>query len=87
METGLELTDGRQNREWSISNWLYRRLIRQLAAAGVMPNGKDEWSPRIHRPRAFWRAVSAGTLGAGEAYVDGDWDCNALDVLASRRSL
>jgi cyclopropane-fatty-acyl-phospholipid synthase len=28
--------------------------------------------------------VADGTLGAGEAYVDGDWDCDALDEFTAR---
>lgn len=35
----------------------------------------------IHDPRAYQRIALAGTLGAGEAYVDGHWDTNDLSGL------
>jgi cyclopropane-fatty-acyl-phospholipid synthase len=36
---------------------------------------------RIHHP-AFWRAVAfGGSIGAGEAYLAGHWDCNDLPAL------
>lgn len=64
--------------------WLHRHVGDTLAAAGVQLDGPQTWAPRIHRLRALTRVLTRGTLGAGEGYVDGDWDCDALDELTAR---
>jgi cyclopropane-fatty-acyl-phospholipid synthase len=64
--------------------WLYEQLDELISPAGVSLNGGHAWDPRIRRPRAVRRILFGGRLGAGEAYVDGDWDCEALDALAAR---
>ncbi len=33
---------------------------------------------RVATPRFYRRLAIGGTVGAGEAYVDGDWDCDGL---------
>ena len=60
------------------------RLAAVLADAGVELDGPHPWDPQIRHSRALTRILRDGTLGAGEAYVDGDWDCEALDELAHR---
>lgn len=67
-----------------LSGWASNGVDALLAPAGVHLNGRNPWDPQIQRPRALWRVLTNGTLGAGEAYVDGDWECAALDELASR---
>jgi cyclopropane-fatty-acyl-phospholipid synthase len=38
----------------------------------------------VHDDRFFRRALLHGELGFGESYMDGDWDCEALDQLSTR---
>ncbi|MCC7007403.1 MAG: cyclopropane fatty acyl phospholipid synthase [Acidobacteria bacterium] len=64
--------------------WAWRRLGALVAPAGLVLNGRHLWDPQLHSASAAWRILLGGTLGAGEAYVDGDWDCAALDVLTAR---
>lgn len=52
-----------------------------LARADIQINGSRPWDLQVHDERIFKRAFQQGTLGIGEAYMDGWWDCNALDVL------
>lgn len=59
-------------------------IARLLDAAGVAVNGRDPWDIQVHDPRLYARALKEGTLGLGEAYMDGDWDCEALDELFTR---
>ncbi len=33
----------------------------------------------VNNPRFFQRIIKDGSLGLGESYMDGDWDCQALD--------
>lgn len=55
-----------------------------LEPAGVTLDGPNPWDPQIRKERALNRMLLLGTLGAGEAYVDGDWECERLDELAAR---
>jgi cyclopropane-fatty-acyl-phospholipid synthase len=55
-----------------------------LEVAGITINGPHAWDPQIHAPRALRRIVFGGTLGAGESYVEGEWDCTSLDELSAR---
>jgi cyclopropane-fatty-acyl-phospholipid synthase len=55
------------------------RLARLLARADVRLNGPRPWDLQLHRPRAAQRILGGGSLGLGESYMDGDWDCERLD--------
>jgi cyclopropane-fatty-acyl-phospholipid synthase len=55
-----------------------------LAFADVRINGDRPWDIQVHDRRFFRRALAAGTLGFGESYMEGWWDCNALDEMCCR---
>ncbi|HWO19177.1 MAG TPA: cyclopropane fatty acyl phospholipid synthase [Kofleriaceae bacterium] len=55
-----------------------------LAGAGITINGSDPWDVQIHDERVWSRILRDGTLGAGEAYVEGWWDSRALDQTICR---
>ncbi|HXJ34058.1 MAG TPA: cyclopropane fatty acyl phospholipid synthase [Candidatus Eisenbacteria bacterium] len=55
-----------------------------LRRADVELDGAAPWDPRVHDDRLFARVLVDGTLGLGEAYVDGWWDCPRLDELVAR---
>ncbi|MBV8036432.1 cyclopropane fatty acyl phospholipid synthase [Roseateles sp.] len=59
-------------------------LSQLLARADVRFNGTRPWDMRVHDPRLYRRLLTQWSLGAGEAYVDGDWDCERLDLLFER---
>jgi len=61
-----------------------KRLQSALGKAGITLDGVNPWDPQIRNQRLFRRLVFHGTLGAGEAYVDGDWECARLDELSAR---
>lgn len=50
-----------------------------LAEAGVAINGKNPWDIQVHNSALFSRVLRSGTLGLGEAYMDGWWDAEKLD--------
>ena len=54
-----------------------------LEGTGVRLGGDRPWDIRVNRDRLYRRALR-GSLGIGEAYIDGDWDCDALDELFRR---
>ena len=49
--------------------------------AGIGIDGDRPWDIRVHDERIYQRVLGDGTLGLGEAYMDGWWDCDALDEL------
>src|SRR3989344_2321231 len=51
-----------------------------LKKADVTINGSRPWDIVVHDERLYNRVISYGTLGLGEAYMEGWWDCEALDV-------
>jgi cyclopropane-fatty-acyl-phospholipid synthase len=55
-----------------------------LASAGVTVGGDQPWDIQVHDDRVWARVLRDGTLGAGEAYMEGWWDAPALDQLIDR---
>jgi len=52
-----------------------------LAGAGITVGGDAPWDIQIRDPRTFARVLRDGTLGVGETFVEGWWDCQALDQM------
>ena len=55
-----------------------------LEKAGIHPGGGSPSDPEIRDPRFYRRVAAEGSLGLGESYVDGWWDCAALDRFFDR---
>src|SRR4030095_5604105 len=55
-----------------------------LALADIRINGARRWDIQVHDRRFFSRVLASGTLGFGESYMDGWWDCEALDEMCCR---
>lgn len=56
-------------------------LAALLDKADVTINGSRPWDITIHNPALYARVARQGSLGFGEAYMDGWWDCEQLDVM------
>ncbi len=50
-----------------------------LSTAGIAVNGNNPWDITVHDRGFFRRVLAEGSLGLGESYVDGWWDCEKLD--------
>ncbi len=59
-------------------------LVGLFAKAGVHINGCDPWDPQVYDSRFWPRVLQSKNLGMGEAYMDGWWDCVALDEFFRR---
>ena len=55
-----------------------------LERADVRIDGDRPWDIRVHDERLYARILAEGTLGAGESYMDGWWDCAQLDEMVAR---
>lgn len=62
--------------EHYIAEWLNK--------AGIHIGGDSPWDVTVHNKLLYRRWILSGSLGAGEAYMDGYWDCNALDEFTQR---
>ncbi|MFP1682142.1 cyclopropane fatty acyl phospholipid synthase [Alloalcanivorax sp. C16-1] len=55
-----------------------------LSNADVQINGRRPWDLQIHHPETLSRIAAQRSLGLGESYMDGWWDCDALDEFTFR---
>ncbi|MDX2180589.1 MAG: cyclopropane fatty acyl phospholipid synthase [Bryobacteraceae bacterium] len=63
----------------------YRQLIEKMfALADIRIDGPRPFDVRVNNPAFYRRIIRDGQLGLGEAYMDGWWDCDALDEMTSR---
>lgn len=60
------------------------KVVEVLLSAGILVNGDRPWDIHVHDERVFRRVLAHGTLGAGESYMDGWWDVDALDEFIAR---
>jgi cyclopropane-fatty-acyl-phospholipid synthase len=61
------------------------RFLERLAAeGGVAFNGDRPWDIRVHDADLYRRILRQGSLGFGEAYMDGLWDSERLDETMTR---
>ena len=55
-----------------------------LQAAGIPLNSSEPWSIHVHNEKIWDRVISQKQLGFAESYMDGWWDCAALDVMLTK---
>lgn len=60
------------------------RIQKLLDGTGVTLDGDDPWDLQIHDRRFYRRVLAQGSLGLGEAYMDGWWDCDRIDEFIAR---
>ena len=63
---------------------LQRHFERLIEPADIRIDGDRPWDVRVHDDRLYQRVLTSGTLGLGEAYMDGWWDCDAIDQMVDR---
>lgn len=57
-----------------------KQLVEKLfAAGGITINGSNPWDIQVHNPKTYDELLGRGSLGFGEAYMAGWWDCSDLD--------
>ncbi|MBZ9537432.1 MULTISPECIES: cyclopropane fatty acyl phospholipid synthase [Modicisalibacter] len=62
-----------------------RRVIESLLdGSGVALNGTSPWDIQVHHPDFFSRVLHQGTLGLGESYMEGWWECERIDEMTHR---
>lgn len=61
-------------------NHWYRIVHELLEKADIEINGSRPWDIHITHPGFFKRVLQEGSLGLGESYMDGWWECDRLDI-------
>lgn len=67
-----------------MEHFFLKRLGPLLEEAGIRINGPDPWDPQINHADFFKRILLHGSLGLGDSYVDGWWECRQIDELVNR---
>lgn len=50
-----------------------------LNIADIQINGDRPWDIQVRNQKFYQRILAGGSLALGESYMDGWWDCEALD--------
>jgi cyclopropane-fatty-acyl-phospholipid synthase len=61
-------------------NHWYRIVHELLEKADIEINGSRPLDIHINHPGFFKRVLQEGSLGLGESYMDGWWECDRLDI-------
>lgn len=56
-----------------------KAVIDILKKADIEVGGKRPWDIQVHNPKFYKRVLAQGSLGLGESYMEGWWDCKNLD--------
>jgi len=62
-----------------MSSSIKQSVTNILASADITINGSRPWDIQIHNDKLYRRVLLKGSLGVGEAYMDGWWDAEKLD--------
>jgi len=61
------------------------RAVRELfLSAGIEVDGKRPWDIHVNDVGIYPRLLTEGSLGLGETYMDGGWDCDEVDEFICR---
>lgn len=55
-----------------------------LSSSGIAINGDHPWDMRIHNEGFYQRIIEEGSMGLGESFMDGWWECECLDAFFYR---
>ena len=62
-----------------------KKVIEQILGGAGVGIGEDRpWDIRVKNPEFYNRVLAGGSLALGESYMDGWWDCRALDQFFDR---
>ena len=68
-----------------MSEQKYREKIQELlSSVDIQLDGSRPWDLQVKNDQLFGRILGQGSLGLGEAYMEGWWDCEELDGLFYR---
>ena len=61
------------------------KIVRELLdSAEIKVNGRNPWDMQVNDERLYDRILRDASLGLGESYMDGWWDCESIDSFIDR---
>ena len=60
------------------------KLEKLLEGTDIVFNGNNPWDINVYNSNLYERILTQGSVGLGEAYMDGWWDSNQLDELFNK---
>lgn len=79
------LPQSKDKPEGGISRGNLKTLTQEiLSPAGITLNGDSPWDLRVIDERFYPRVLREGSLGLGESYMDGWWECQELDTFFAK---
>ena len=70
-----------RNASPDFNNHWFKIVSRLLLESGVEINGTKKWDIKVRNNKFYKRVLQQGSLGLGESYMDGWWDCDNVDML------
>jgi cyclopropane-fatty-acyl-phospholipid synthase len=80
MSVTREALSGTERKSGRLERWIRD----SFEAAGIEVGGSRDWDPVVHDSRFYRRVALGGSLGLGESYMDGWWDCGDLGEFVRR---
>jgi cyclopropane-fatty-acyl-phospholipid synthase len=74
----------KEQQVWKGPNSHKGMVERLFNAVDIRINGNRPWDVQVHHEGLYRRIIAQGSLGLGEAYMDGWWDCENLDEVFFR---
>jgi cyclopropane-fatty-acyl-phospholipid synthase len=79
------LPQGKERPEGGMGTGNLKTLTQSiLSPAGITLNGDSPWDLQVKDERFYRRVLSEGSLGLGESYMDGWWECEELDTFFAK---
>ncbi len=63
---------------------IQKRVQFLLEGTGITLNGTNPWDIQVKNEAMYKRVLTKGSIGFGESYMDGWWECEAIDELISK---
>ena len=60
------------------------KVLQLLESVDIKVNGSRPWDIQVHNERIYKRVILGGSLGFGEAYLDGWFDAENMDEMFIR---
>ncbi len=79
MNTSTLLQNRQPDKETGTADEYKAAIVGILSQAGIVLNGDMPWDIRVADERFYHRVLREGSLGLGESYMEGWWDCEELD--------
>ncbi len=73
-----------QHRPAALDSFFKKQLELIFNSGDIRIDGNRPWDIRVHDRRFFRRVITQGSLGLGESYMEGWWECDDLEELFFR---